>query len=122
MIGGKPYSFSRHDRLLRSSEFEYVFARVKHKIRAGQFTLLVRENNYSHSRIGLIVAKRKIKKATARQRIKRLIRESFRLNKIQISHWDIICIVQSGAGQRTNPELFKDLEVAWKKLAARPIE
>ena len=45
------------------------------------FTILSRENAIGQPRLGIVVAKRHVKRAVDRNTIKRIIRESFRLAK-----------------------------------------
>ncbi len=108
--------FARHHRLLKSSDFHYVFA---HPTRFGDknLTVLVRRNNKPYARLGLAVPKRHIKLAVRRNRIKRLIRESFRSWQAKLVGWDVIVMVRSGADQLSNQELRAALETHWQKLA-----
>jgi len=64
--------------LLRKGwEFEYVYSRGK-RLHGDGFTLICRLNNTESSRLGISVH-RNIRGAVKRNRLKRIIRESFRL-------------------------------------------
>ena len=70
-------NFPRELRLLTPEQFKYVFQQPQ---RAGspEITVLARPNNLEHPRLGLTVAKKHLKRAHERKRIKRLCRESVR--------------------------------------------
>lgn len=57
-------------------------------------TVLARSNGTELARIGIIVAKRYVKKAVMRHRIRRLIRESFRHHKNQLSGLDVVVLLR----------------------------
>lgn len=69
--------FTKTRRLLNKSEFNYVFTQ-KHKITTREFIVLYSFNQIGCSRLGLALSKKMIAKAHDRNRIKRLIRETFR--------------------------------------------
>jgi len=68
------------------------------------------------ARLGLAVPKRQIKTAIARNRIKRLIRESFRYNQTRLAGLDIVVLVRAGAARVANPTFLRDLDTLWDRL------
>ncbi len=110
--------FSRELRLLTPSHFTYVFNDAIPAV-SPAFTLLARKNTLGHSRLGITLAKKRIKKAHDRNRIKRLIRESFRHTHTALPNIDIIVVGKSGADKLSNQEIFTILDKQWKKLAKR---
>lgn len=72
------YTFPKSERLLKKWEFQRVFA--ENKKYAGKFLVLYILPNQPDRKAG-IIASRKIGNAVKRNRIKRLIREAYRLNK-----------------------------------------
>lgn len=111
-------NFLRESRLLTPSDFTPVF---KNPVVASSpaFTLLAKPNNLGRPRIGLTIAKKKVKKAVARNRIKRLARETFRLQQHQMPSIDVIVMAKVGTDLMTNQELTKQLNKLWQKLARR---
>nr|WP_252735771.1 ribonuclease P protein component [Aestuariibacter sp. A3R04] len=111
-------TFSRELRLLTPSHFTYVFDNAIPAV-SPAFTLLARKNDLSHPRLGITLAKKRIKKAHERNRLKRLIRESFRHHQHVLPAIDIIVVGKSGADALTNDQVFSLLDKQWKKLAKR---
>lgn len=90
-------SFRKSRRLRHAADFSRVYGR---KIRAGDHSLLIfaDASPQSDTRIGLSVSK-KHGNAVQRQRIKRLLREAFRLEQHQIpAGLDLILIPRVGSG------------------------
>ena len=72
------HTFPKSERLLKTGEFLRVKSSGKKK--QGQYLLVYILNNQSSRKIGISVS-RKIGPAVTRNRAKRLIRETYRLNK-----------------------------------------
>lgn len=70
--------FPRQARLVRPREFEQVLRRPDARLRAGPLRLNVVFNRMQHARLGLIVGKKAVSRAAARNRVKRVIRDRFR--------------------------------------------
>jgi ribonuclease P protein component len=94
----KPFSFAKTERIRKSIEYRGL---SKHGNRhySDYFIIVTRNNPFSRSRLGITVSK-KVGKAVTRNRIKRLIREYFRLNKsILPVRLDINVIVRHPSGK-----------------------
>jgi ribonuclease P protein component len=93
----------------------------------GCFRLIARPSKASVHRVGMAISRKVHRNAVERNRIKRIIRESFR-------HWrassaaetghplDIVVLARPTAAHRDNPHLFKSLERHWSTLASRVSE
>jgi len=68
------------------------------------------------ARLGVVVSKKNVGQAVSRNRLKRVIRESFRHAPDLIPKVDIIVLAKRGSGKQANQELFKDLSTIWHKL------
>ena len=110
-------TFTRDHRLLNGEQFSHVFAAPR-RSSDRYFTVLVRENGGSHARLGLAVAKKRIRLAVGRNRIKRLVRESFRHNAHQLGAVDVI-VLSRFDGNADNPTLSRSLLSHWKRLRAK---
>ena len=73
------FSFSKIEKLLNREEFVNL-NRSGRRRHTGHFVLIFKENGLSFARLGITVSK-KIGNAVQRNRVKRLIREFFRLHR-----------------------------------------
>ena len=108
----------RELRLLTPSDFTPVFKKPV-VASSSAFTLLAMHNNHANPRLGLTIAKKRVKKAVARNRIKRLTRESFRLHQHQLPNIDIVVLAKNGTDKLSNEELSKQLDKLWLKITQR---
>jgi ribonuclease P protein component len=110
--------FTRELRLLTPSHFKFVFDDAIPAV-SPQLTILARQNSLDFPRLGITIAKKRVKLAHDRNRIKRLIRESFRTNQLELPKTDIIVIGKHGLDKLSNEEIFNLLNKLWKKLSHR---
>lgn len=104
----KSFSFTKKERLLKRTEFLAVTESGK-KSHTASFIIFIRSNTLGFSRIGITVSK-KVGSAVERNRIKRLIREFFRLNKAGIETGiDIVVIAKRGAADKELREVSREL-------------
>jgi ribonuclease P protein component len=109
--------FSRDLRLLTPTHFENVFQNAIPAV-SPTITVLARKNSKKTPRLGITVAKKRVKHAHARNRIKRLIRESFR-HQTDLPHADIVVVAKSGLDKLSNEDINKTLNKLWKKISHR---
>jgi ribonuclease P protein component len=112
------YSFSRELRLLTPDDFQPVFKNAVPAV-SPHLTLLARKNNLDHPRIGMAIPKKHIKLAVGRNRIRRIVREQFRLKQHQLPAIDIVVIAKAGIADLSNQEINKVLDKLWRKLVQR---
>ncbi|MFI3245113.1 MAG: ribonuclease P protein component [Ferrimonas sp.] len=112
------YTFGRELRLLTPGDFKSVFANPT-RAASPHLTLLAIANDVDHPRLGLTVAKKHVKKACQRNRIKRLTRDSFRRHQHDLPNVDIVVIAKKGIDGLDNAEIHQLIEKLWRKLARR---
>ena len=114
----RPASFPPTARLRQPSEFNHVFRNGKRSSDVN-FVILACLNETGAARLGVSVAKKAIAGAVKRNRVKRAVRESFRLNRSLLPAADIVVQARSGARQREEPELRRSLDWHWQELIKR---
>jgi ribonuclease P protein component len=67
-------------------------------------------------RLGLVVSRRVSTKAVTRNRIKRLVRESFRLALPELDSLDIVVVARSATATETAATIRTSLTRHWKKV------
>ena len=109
-------------KLLTAENYQNVFSKAE-RFGNYSFTVLARKNELGHPRLGLAVSKKCAKRAVDRNRIKRLFRESFRINQHKLPSVDIIAMCKPSAIKLTNHEMHSQIEKQWhfmrKKFASR---
>ncbi len=76
----KRYGLARRERITKKKEFNQVF--TQGKILTNSLIIIrLLPNKLKYVRLGVIVSKKRVRQASQRNRIKRLIREAFRQNK-----------------------------------------
>lgn len=81
------------------------------------FTVLFSPNGTDQPRLGLAIGKKNCRLSTGRNRLKRIVRESFRRQNA-LGGVDIVVINQPAASRASNRALFDSLDSHWKRCAA----
>jgi|GEM_PF-65104 len=117
------FSFTKESRLLKRRQFLALSRRQPRPdvvINAGSFLVLGRGNDLKRNRLGVTVTKKTASRAVVRNRIKRQVREYFRVN---VQSWpqglDLLFIARPGAARLTGAGLREDLKAVGRKLSAR---
>jgi ribonuclease P protein component len=109
------WSFPRTARLTTSDHYQRVFAEST-RVSNRAFTLLARANTEGVPRLGLAISKKCARKAVQRNRIKRLVRETFRMQQKELPAIDIVVLCRPEAVQQDSKELAQGLEKLWHRL------
>ena len=111
------YGFSTDVRIHCAADYKSVFDGALFKVHQPHFLFLAKFTEQPNSRLGIVVAKKKVRRAHERNRIKRLARESFRLNQPKFGlDIDVVVMPKVGIETITNAELYQQLDFAWQKL------
>lgn len=111
--------FSRDRRLLASAQFQAVFDDTPYRISSKYLLLLARPNDVGHARLGLVVSKKNIRRAVARNRVKRLARETFRTRLRDLDALDVLFLARSGLDGLPPAEQTTQINQSWQRLARR---
>jgi len=109
------YPFTRQHRLVKAQDYQLVFEQPG-KSTDSYFTVLARNNERNFARLGLAIAKKRVKRAVERNRIKRLIRESFRHHHSSLPGLDYVVLTKNGVEQVNNHTLLSSLAKHWLNL------
>jgi ribonuclease P protein component len=107
--------------MLDAAAYGRVFKKAT-RSRDKWFTVLCRNNGGSEARLGLAVSKKNCRAATGRNRIKRVVRESFRQHKATLAGFDVVVLNLPGTRNGNNRQLFASLDSHWQqcsKLSAK---
>ena len=107
--------FPRHVRLTRGVEFQRVFQQGK-RLHANGVNARAAANSMGFPRLGMAIAKKALRRAHERNRIKRLVRESFRHHQANLPAVDIVVMCRHDVLTMSNAELFQQLEGLWLRL------
>jgi ribonuclease P protein component len=107
--------FKPAQRLKAKSEFDRVY-RDARRFADGSFAIFTRSNDGGIPRLGLSIAARVIGNAVRRNRIKRLVRESFRQHQHELPAVDIVVNARSGARDANNASIVRSLEKHWRAV------
>ena len=113
------FSFTKAQRLLNSSDFSYVFDKAPLKVSHPQLLILAKLSRSDAPRLGLVIAKKNVRLAVNRNRLKRLIRETFRTKQHNLPAIDAIVLARRGTENLSNQELINILNDLWKRVAKK---
>lgn len=116
----KDHGFSKSERIKRNFEYKKVYKQGAY-YKDDLFILSILKNNMTNHRLGLSISSSKVPLAPKRNRIKRIIREFFRLNKMKLKNgpYDIVISIITTPPYKINYSIFeKRLQALLKKADA----
>ncbi len=118
--GGEPpdrkrLTFPGSRRIRRKTDFQAAYA-AGWRIGNGFFGITARRNEQGEPRLGLAVAVRIAGNGVERNRLRRIIRESFRLHQHELPGVDLIVSARERARGAGGAELRTALLGLWKKV------
>jgi ribonuclease P protein component len=111
--------FGRNLRLLTAPDYQAVFSQAEFKVSRPQLLILAIRHGNVNPRLGLVIAKKNIRLAVQRNRVKRLIRESFRHHQHLLTGLDIVILARKGLDATDNAATTQLLETLWQDLVRR---
>jgi ribonuclease P protein component len=103
-------------RLRRKSDFDAAYARGR-RLSDGFFTVIALRNDKGAPRLGLAVAVRAAGGAVGRNRVRRIIRESFRLHQGALPALDLVVSCRPQARAAEALVLRASLAALWQRVA-----
>lgn len=98
---------TKSERLLKTKDFHSVYRKGR-SFKKDRMVLCCRPNNLPYSRIGFSISSRIIKLAYRRNKLRRILKESFRLHKSCIkSGFDMVIVVKA---DNDSPIIYKTIE------------
>lgn len=110
------HHFNRTRRLVKKSEFNHVFHKAQ-KVSWGCITMLYKPNLLPHARLGFAISKRFAAKAVVRNKIRRILKESFRLQS-HLPAYDLVILLNKTCDKQSIDNLQQNIEQLWQKLIA----
>ena len=109
-------SFGKAKRLLNAEDYSTVFDEPDAKAFHKNLLLLAKVNKGPGHRLGLVIAKKNVRQAVQRNRIKRIAREFVRKGPGGLP-LDVVVLARRGLDQLDNAELASLFRRQWDKLA-----
>src|SRR5215207_8457334 len=107
-MSGKPFvnfSLTKEHKLLNSLDFSQVFEKSDFKVSTSSSLILVKLTTNRYPRLGLVISKKNVGCAVARNRIKRLCRETFRLRSAHLPKMDVVVLAKNGISRLDNKKV-----------------
>ena len=80
------------------------------------FTVIAHPNALGHARLGIAVSKKVSRRAVDRNRLKRLLRESFRQSSVRVVALDIVVLAKPTSVLANRRALSTALDKRWQSL------
>ena len=115
-LGVAATRFPRKLRLLKAADFQRVFKQSRFKSSDRFLTILVLSNDLRCPRLGMAISIKNSGNAVYRNRLKRLVRESFRAHQLQLGAQDFVVMTRSGIRARTRQQISSALTEHWQNI------
>jgi len=110
------FTFTKADRILKRREF-IALSKSGRRVQNTEFIAYFLSAQYNRSRLGVTVTK-KVGQAVERNRIKRLVREFFRLNRhCLFGNWDISIIAKRQSAEITSEMAHRSLQNIFDRIS-----
>ncbi|WP_409524366.1 ribonuclease P protein component [Nitrincola sp. MINF-07-Sa-05] len=113
------FGYPRQLRLLTGGDFKRVFDGAVLKVSEQPLLILASPNDLDHPRIGFVISKKNIRRAVKRNRVRRIIRESFRLNQHNLPNIDMVILARKDLDKLDNVALFQLMNRNWARLSKK---
>lgn len=111
-------SLASQYKLISKDDFQFVFAKAR-KVQGKHLLALHRPNQRPYARLGMVIAKHRLKRAVDRNLLRRIIRESFRVKKESLKGLDIIVLLRSECTPLGKKDLRDAVDNLWHGLMSK---
>ncbi|MDX1465919.1 MAG: ribonuclease P protein component [Halomonas sp.] len=108
--------YPRQLRLLTAGDYRRVFETAAFKVHGRGLMALASPNALGHPRLGLIFSKKNVRRAVDRNRLKRIVRDSIRLQQQRLPAVDIVVLARRGVHELDNATVQRQLQGMWRRL------
>lgn len=115
----KPFGFAAHQRLLTGKDFKQVFDHAK-RYSSAEWTIYAWRHQTGVAQLGLAIAKKTVRRAHERNRLKRLARETFRLMQTELAGCSYVVMAGRAAEAADNAQLRHQLSRLFKMALNKP--
>lgn len=126
MDGGDPKQltppdlrFRRANRLLDPASFQRVFDQPDYRVSSRHFLCLALKNGLPRQRLGMVIARKRARRAVDRALIKRHLRETVRHRPESLAGLDIVVLLRSNLSTADSAALRDEILSLWDKLLAK---
>lgn len=102
-------------RVTASADYDSAF-KASQRITAGLLLAFVRPNGVATARLGLAIGKRAAKLAVVRNRVKRALREKFRVTKSEFQPVDVVVSARFGIDKLSSSELNAAVDRLFRRI------
>lgn len=110
--------FPKQRRLRQTRQYQRVFSKGR-RWSKGALTVLACRNTLGFARLGLAIPRKYMRRAVQRNRLKRLIRESFRCHQQELGEFDLIVLAGRGVDVMAAKDVGIVLQRYWSKLSTQ---
>ncbi len=112
------FKFLSKNHIRDGADFDAVF-NSKKRLNSPLGVLRFTSNSFTYPRLGIIVSKRNVRFAVARNTLRRIIKEQFRLNQHGLPGYDVVFVAYKQASGASNSEFHQCLSHLFNVLAKR---
>ncbi len=111
------FRFGRSLRLTENREIQTVCQKGR-KLSSPFLAIFSYSTARPHPRLCVSVSKKQVAKATVRHKIKRIVRESFRLRQHELPLLDMVVIIYRSLGNQHSKMIREKIDEQWTRLTA----
>jgi len=114
----KNYRFLTEHHIRAKATFDAVFA-SRQKVSSAYGALRYSQNNLNYPRLGIIISKKNVRLAVARNTLRRILKEQFRLNQTALCGYDIVFVAYKRVGEASRGDFHQCVGQLLDTLAKR---